>query len=420
MLYNVRDFGASGDGTTSDQDAIQKTLDHAAAAGGGCVYFSAGVYRSGTLMLRSNLRIHLEAGAVLLASNDVERYPGLDSRRDVSRPLQALLFADGVKDLTITGPGIIDGGGGEQPPSWEEARGLALRPLVALFRNCHGLRISGVTLRRSQSWTLHLRRCEDVQIDGVVIRNNWPNSDGIDPDGCRNVTISNCDIEAGDDCIVLKSTQGDTCEGITINNCVLRTNCAALKLGTESLGVIRNVVMTGCVTGGLKGHPQAGVCFGLYMKDGGLFENVLCSNTIMESGSQFPILIDITPRFADEPDAPGRIRQVRLSNLMIHSPGRIHVEGTPGHAVEQVAISGIQWHVTGSQDPDQRKPNGAARIRLAEDAPNHAGTRHLISAAHVLGLSVRDISMSFADGCRPDRELLHTAEVSGLSVDGRS
>ena len=432
MIYDVRNYGAVGDGVAADGQSIQKAINAAGEAGGGRVVLPAGTWRSGMLTLRDHVDLHLHTGAVLLAADDVEAYDDVDHRRDAHRPLQAMLFADRAEHIAITGTGVIDGGGGPQPLDWQAARELALRPVVLLWRDCRHVRICDLTIRHAQNWTLHLKRCEHVRISGVTMQNNWPNSDGIDPDGCRHVVISDCDITAGDDCIVLKSTEGDPCENVVVNNCILRTNCAALKLGTESIGPIRNVVVNGCVALGVPEEGGTGVGFGLYMKDGGTFENIVCSNLVVHNGSQFPILIDITPRFAvageagegceaadpsgdaDLHAAPGRIRRVRFENCIVCSPGRLHIEGTAACPVEEVAIRGLQWHATGPLVTDVFKPAGAARVSHDPDRINHAATAHLISAAHVQGLSLHDVGLTWADGIEPDRELLYTHDVKDL------
>jgi len=200
-VYNVRDHGAKGDRKTNDRAAIQSAIEAAAKAGGGIVYFPAGDYLSGTLRLRSNITLQLAPGATLWASTD---------KCDYEKGYSQLLLAENADHASILGSGTING---QAIADLGRRKGVkdkmsSFRTHIMLFQNCRNITIRDITILYSDAWTIHLKRCDTVFIDGVTILNNYnrTNSDGIDPTSCRNVHISNCHIVAGDDCIVLKDT----------------------------------------------------------------------------------------------------------------------------------------------------------------------------------------------------------------------
>lgn len=415
--WNVRNGGAKGDGVTLDQAALQAVVDRCAAAGGGTVRVPAGAYLIGTVELRSNVCVHLDMGARLLAADRPECFPEISKTPHGNLPgqIQAVLWADNAENITVSGSGTVDGGHPEALSS-AAAVNVRFRPALVFFRNCRNVKFLDVTLQHSSLWTLHLQRCVDVMVRGVTIRNNPHriNADGIDPDGCRNVIISDCNIIAGDDAICIKSTEGDPCENIVVSNCVLSTTCAALKIGTEALGDIRNITFTNCVI------HDTNVALALYMKDGSTYENMIFSNMIIESRNQFPILVDVTPRYYREP-RQGRIRSIVFENVMVSSPGRCQIEGLPDMPIENLTLRNITWNVTGPlQTGNVRKPAGARRTERDPDAPNHAANPYQFVAAHVRDLEVSNVKLydrrTDAD-TDASRGLIHLHDVRGATLE---
>jgi len=202
-VYDLLDYGGIGDGKTLDTAAIQRAIDACHKAGGGTVVAPSGFdFLTGTFRLKSHVELHLEAGSRIIGAKEQEHYPNDE--------LRCLIEAYDSDFISITGMGVIDGRAHEHMV--EDLtyiyRGTDWRPrLIGLIR-CRHLTFRDFTMRDSANWGLHLTGCEDVVIHGLRILNDLkvPNCDGIDPDHCRNVRISDCHIEAGDDCIVLKNT----------------------------------------------------------------------------------------------------------------------------------------------------------------------------------------------------------------------
>jgi hypothetical protein len=404
---NVKEHGASGDGTTLDSPAIQRAIDSVGAAGGGTVFVPPGRYRCGSVRLASGVNLHLSAGAVIISAGQSELFPVIATTQNRPGQIQAMLWADGAGDVSVTGLGAIDGGC-DAPLAGQAAAAEKFRPAMVFFRGCRDVRFEGVTLRNSSFWTMHLMRCVDVKVRGVTIRANRGriNTDGIDPDGCRNVIISDCDIDTGDDCIVMKSTEGDDCRNVTVANCQLRTACAALKIGTESIGSIANVTMIGCII------RDSNVALALYMKDGGVYENILLSNLIAEASNAFPLVVDNTPRWYRQP-AEGIIRNVAFENIVMTSAGRAYIQGLPKRPVENLTLRNIVWHATGPcRTEGVEKPVGAARGERDPDRINHATQPYHLLAIDARGLLVSNFRLGGDAAAMANRGLAYLRSVS--------
>ncbi|CAG7638112.1 glycoside hydrolase family 28 protein [Paenibacillus allorhizosphaerae] len=385
MIFDVVQFGASGNGTDLSHEGIQQAIDACAEAGGGTVYVPAGTYLCGTLHLKSNINMHLEQGAVILGADDAALYPEICKTPYGNLPgqIQALIWADNVSNVTITGQGIVDGGG-NSPLAPSDAVHVRFRPALIFYRDCRNVKFLDVTLQYSCFWTLHLLRCSDVLVRGmtIVAHRERINTDGIDPDGCRNVIISDCHMKTGDDCIVIKSTEGDVCENITITNCILSSRHAALKLGTEAIGAIRNITFNNCIIN------HTNVALALYMKDGSSYENIIFSNMVVEAYNEFPVVIDITPRYYKEP-AIGTIRSIIFDNIMFTGKGRMYIEGAMDAPVSDISLRNITWNITGKCKTDGiKKPDGARRIEIDPNRANYVVHPYQLIAVHVNGLFV--------------------------------
>lgn len=258
-MWDITHFGATSDGKKLNTLSIQKSIDACFQAGGGTVIIPAGVFISGTILLKSGVCIYLEENAVLKASENQQDYEIISGLNPKGEPMfgksgSFLIFAEKVKNISIQGTGKIDGSGAsfwhdemlteyvKKPKQW--------RPWALIcFVNCKNIDVSQVTLTNSPCYTLWNLGCKDVNIDGINIQNpiNGPNTDGIDIDCCRNVIVRNCTIEGGDDAIAIKSDGGRlgknrACQNIRITNSTLSSPPAcAVRLGYEGDSPIKDV-----------------------------------------------------------------------------------------------------------------------------------------------------------------------------------
>ncbi|MEI9974725.1 MAG: glycoside hydrolase family 28 protein, partial [Ignavibacteriota bacterium] len=273
--FDVKTFGATGDGQHKETAAIARAIDAAAKAGGGTVVVPPGRYLTGAVTLKSNVAFEVEAGATLLGSPDPEDYPLHDSVWGERQEYSSLIYADGAEHITLRGRGTIDGQGQNwwKRMGWPDRRKIAPeqrtaaeraelaklangRPHMIKLVRCKYVVIEGLHLINSAEWTVHPLLCEFVRIDGITIENPVPspNTDGINPESCRNVQIMNSRIDVGDDCVTLKSGKdaagrrvGRPDENITITNCVMLRGHGGVTIGSEMSGGVRNVVVSNCV-----------------------------------------------------------------------------------------------------------------------------------------------------------------------------
>lgn len=371
MEYNVFDFGAQGNGLTSDTAAIQRAIDTCCAAGGGRVVLPGGhTYRCGALILRSNLELHLEMGAVLKGSDNLSDYllpenragspemhgiPSYENCEYTGAPNHYFLYARDCDNLAITGLGAIDGNEaifyGEENRFHIEGIFYPRAPLLFLENVSH-LTIKSVTMRNSAFWTVHMVGCSDVLIDGIRILNNlrMANCDGIDPDHCRNVRIANCHIECADDCIVFKNTaaamQYGPCENITVTNCTLTSTSAAIKFGSESEDLFRNILIENCVI------SRTNRAISLQLRDKGSIENCRFHNICIHTrlfhrdsfwGAAEPIAVTVLKRKTDT--EVGSIRRIRFSNISCESENGILLYSENPEGISDITFDNVSLHL---------------------------------------------------------------------------
>ena len=330
--FDVRSFGAVGDGKTLSTGAIQKALDQCGAAGGGTVIFPAGTYLSKPLTLRTKTTLLLQKGAVLKAT---------DERADFENPEKPNSFAPfiGGKDLeniTIAGNGVIDGSGEKWWGPAEEARrkqpGYTLpRPRLIVLTRVRHLRVQDVTLQNSPTFHLVPSECEDVVITNVTILApaHSANTDAIDPSASRNVLITRCFIDVGDDNLAIKSgrkIEGRefACEDIVIENCTMKHG-HGISIGSETVGGVRNVTVRNCTLedtdNGLRIKSPRG--------RGGRVENILYTNITMKGMS--PTAITITTYYPKIP-ASDEAQAITAETPMFRDIRISHVKGTATRA----------------------------------------------------------------------------------------
>lgn len=365
--YNITAFGAVSDTTALSTTAIQTAIDRCTAAGGGTVLVPAGHYKTGSLFLKSNVTLHLENGATLFGSTDINDYTPVKTDYVSLRthtPTIQLIYADGAENVAITGEGTIDGRGKAFPKlSWND-EGIT-RPHLLRFICCKGVKLRDVTLKNSGCWMQHYLACDKVNIDGITVinRNNY-NNDALDLDGCHDVTVSNMIADSDDDGITLKSTSPRLCEDIVISNCVVSSHCNAIKLGTETNGGFRNIIIRGITvkpsadqTSQYFGYP-GGIghsAISLEIVDGGTMSNVDIGDITIR-GTESPIFIRLAdrarPYSADIPvEGVGTMERLCLHNIMIDEagPSGSSITGLEGHPVRDVELRNIRIRQQGGQ-----------------------------------------------------------------------
>ena len=242
-------FGAKTDGRTVCTASIQKAIDACAGEGGGTVLLAGGKYLSGTLRLRSHVTLKVEAGATLLGSTEVrdtpEVVPAIRSYTD-NYVKQSLIVGEDLENVALVGRGLIDGQGGSF--KYDRHKAYENRPYLIRLINCRDVLVEGLRLRNSAMWMEHSLACQRVTIRGIHVWNfSNANNDGIDLDGCKDCTVSECVFESDDDGITLKSTLDRPAENIAVSNRIARSHCNAIKMGTESNGGFQNITISNCV-----------------------------------------------------------------------------------------------------------------------------------------------------------------------------
>ncbi len=409
-VFDVRTFGARGDGKALDTSAIQSAIDACHTDGGGTVLFPTGAFLSGTITLKSNVTLHLSAGAVLRGSSSMSDYP-----------VKHLIVARGTEKIAIEGRGTIDGQGDSFLD--KEMKPLPRpSPLIEIW-DSRDVVLEGFTILRSPAWTIHPKNCERVKIRGVTILNNLRaiNSDGIGIDSCRNVIISDCHIEAGDDCIVLKTTRRGTgpvqpTENVVVTNCVLTSAATALKLGTETHADFRHILFSNCVIR----DSRTGI--GLLAKDGGAMENVRFSQIVMTTlpkwgqGLEWPIVVDVEKRTADS--RVSRMRDVAFSDITIYSKGRVMASGLPESRIENLSFRNVTVRIGGYEKIEvARKMRGGANT-VAEGTPDYAPTPAAFIFAYANNVTVDGLTIEWpqASEAPPLRHAIYGAFVDNLAT----
>jgi len=391
--YNVKNYITESDMETILTGELQSLIDQCHEAGGGTIYFPPGDYLTGTLFLKSNVYLELLPGATLFGSKEMGDYP--------YNGLKSLIYANGQDNLGIKGKGMVNAQG---DAFWRGKKLPLIRPdRCILFEHCTDVSIKDIHVTNSPNWNIDVRFCERVWIDGVTITSEReaPNTDGIDPVSSKDVFISNCYINVGDDAICPKSRGDIPMENLVVTNCILISDDTAIKLGTRSDSDIRNALFSNIVIR----DTQYGI--GMYAKDGGTFENIRFENIHIETTRDdsskatnpsriFPIFLDLEKRGPDS--KMGKIKNVFFSNITIDSPnGNCLFLGQEESKIENLRFSGIYYQLHHRQTFEgNTKPRGARSVKSAisndfSDVPAHFTFAH-IDGLFIDNLFINDLS----------------------------
>ena len=369
-VWDVYQLGAKGDGKTMDTKAIQSAIDQCHQAGGGKVYLPNGTFLSGTLYLKSNVTLYVEAGATLLGSANVNDYPIIPSKYPsytgelVTNKM--LIYAEDARRISIQGRGTIDGRGDDFNGPYLSPS-FSGRPRIIHFRNCENVQVRDVTLYNSGSWVQSYQSCKNLVIDGITVdsRENKDiekpryatvrgrNTDGLDLVDCERVRIANCYINSGDDAICLKSFSPDeACRDITITNCIVSSNASGIKIGTETSGAFEDITIQNCVV-----YDTRVDAISIMTVDGARVERINVSNITVRNIKGAAIFIRLGAR-----NRPYRknakinapiLRDVLINNVQGTRIGgaSCSVTGLPGLEVENVVLSRINLEFEGGNYP---------------------------------------------------------------------
>ena len=358
-VFDVREYGAKGDGQTLDTAAIQKALDECGKAGGGIVRLTAGTYLSQPISLRGGTTLQLDEGARLQATTrhaDFMKTPGDWLAAKGGSDFIPLVSGKDLTDVAITGKGMIDGAGDVWWGPAEEARrktsGFTLpRPRMIVLTGCKNVRITGVTLANSPSFHLVPTDCQDVTIDGVTIRapDSSPNTDAIDPSISRRVRITRCTLDVGDDNIAIKSGKKIdgrefACEDIMVSECTF-LHGHGMSIGSETVGGVRALTVERCTFDG----TESGIRIKSDRTRGGRVQDLTYRDITMKNVKAPINITAYYPRIPKE-DAAQPVtaktpiyRDICISNLTATSPQSAGwIVGLPESRVSNVVLENVR------------------------------------------------------------------------------
>ncbi len=462
--YLITAYGARDDGKTVNTVSIQRAIDACHGAGGGRVVVPAGEYITGTMILKSNVELHLRQGARLVGSLDTADYR-VDGQR------RGMLFAYQAKNITLSGEGEIDGRGSffhrtdrahmgqdfdrrvtRQKDTYMPAGPVPAdgplaydyRPgMLVVILQCEQVAIKDLTFRDSPVWTFRIADCDDVAVTGITVLNNQmiPNSDGIHCTTSRNVRIAGCDIRAGDDAIIVTGfgTQVDVsgdittrldyttreygnktgyAENVTVSNCILQSRSAGIRVG-YGINPIRNCIFSNLVIYG----SNRGL--GVFSRDDGSIENILFSDIIINNrlhsghwwGNGEPIHVSA---IRQDPHIPaGPVKHIRFRNIISESESGIVLYGTPESPLQDILLEDVSVHITRGEYTDSYGGNFDLRPVHTTDLGIFEHDIPALYSQFTERLSIRDLAVSWGDNLPPwMTHAVYCSDFSDLSING--
>lgn len=440
--YNVRDFGAKGDGKTIDSPAINKAIEAASADGGGMVYIPAGVYRSYSVRLKDNIHLYLENGAILEAAQPTDK-DGFDAPEPSeftkfqdfghSHWQNSLIWGIGLRNIRISGFGTIHGYGLTR----QESRIIGVGNKAIALKECINVDIKDITMIQCGHFALLATGIENMTLSNVKVDTN---RDGFDIDCCRNVRVSDCSINSPwDDALVLKASYAlgyfkDT-EKVTITNCFVsgfdrgsmidgtyRTdepqapdqggNTGRIKFGTESSGGFKNITISNCIFEHCRGLALESV-------DGGSLEDICITNITMKDIVNSPIFLRLGARMRSPQETPmGKMQRITISNINCYNADSKFssiISGIPGYPIEDITLSNIRIVYKGGGTAEMAALVPPENEKIYPEpwmfGPIPASGFFL---RHVKNVTLQDIEMKYLN---PDaRPTLYLEDVHGINL----
>jgi len=448
-IYNVKDFGAKGDGATIDSGPINKAIETAAAAGGGTVYFPAGTYASYSIRLKSHISLYIDQGATILAAPFVTEGKGYDAPEpnDWGDKLRyqdfghshwhnSLIWGENLEDISIMGPGVIYGKGltrdtprkigeGNKTIGLKLCKNVTIKDISILFGGHFGMLLTGI---------------DNLTIDNVK---EDTNRDGMDIDGCRNVHVSNCSVNSPwDDGICLKSSFAlgfaRACENITITNCqvsgfdrgtflngtYMRNEAkmvpdrqgptGRIKFGTEGNGGFKNITISNCVFN---------YCRGLALEtvDGALLEDITITNITMRDIGNSPIFLRLGARMRGPANVtPGTLKRVIISNVNVYNADSRFssmIVGIPGYPVEDVKLDNIHIYYRQLDSSITKIPTGLPELIKDYPEPERFGVNpsYGFFIRHAKNIEMNNVQISYMG--KETRPAVILDDVKGISFN---
>lgn len=399
-VYDVKKFGATGLRKDNATKAFRDAVEACTSAGGGVVHVPAGEYTVGTVQLKDNVTLNLDAGATLYLSQN---------REDLIRGARSMIYAQRAKNIAVTGRGTIDG---LARYDYTEMRGVdveiekeieiaraagvdmrryyrsreAVNVFMFVINDSINFRLSGISIINSPLWTVRLNDCDRVFVHNVYIYSDLEkgvNADGIDICSSKNVTISDSVIVTADDAIVLKAISrrdrpANPVENITVSNCVLTSSSTALMIGTETEADIRHVLFTNCAI------RNANKGFGINVQDGATVSDVIISNLTIETNRRHwnwwgdSEMCKFVLKKRRDDSRLGKIRNVVIDNIVAHVRGTSTITGHADQPLENIRLSNVQIFMNPEDAKDKR-------------------SSHALKIEGVQGLRIRDLSVSWTE-----------------------
>ena len=401
-FFDVRHYGAQGNGTTLDTASFEKAVDAAASAGGGTVFVPAGTYLTGTIRLRDNITLWLDGGATLLGTKDVTQY---QSSKGAEEWYKALILAVGAHNVAIMGRGTVDGNRVANPKGEEHIRG----PHGILFQDCTRVMVRDIQVKDAGNYAVILRSVEGIEIEGLTVHGGW---DGINMHDARNGTISNCRLYTGDD-----SLAGAYWENVTVSNCILNSACNPVRVGG------RNVLITNCVMygpgeaehgtslrhateAGFQILPQSARAKNKYVKPGPVDNMVLANSTMIHVHTPFYVAYS-----ADAPYSRDNlgVNRIVVENLTVLDAGRtpFYISAPANNTAKSIVLRNVRMTFAGGGSETQAEGQGFSPYSILQS--------YAVYGRNVEHLELHDVRVDYM---QPDtRPAIFGENIGTLELD---